>query len=233
MLQKIRSFSLYAVGPVIVLILGLALSTSILSQTTSLVGAYQTTPANEEPFPRPFSLPSGNFLLYTPQIASWDDQKHVVMWSAVSYKPTAAKEPIMGVIKGEADTKVSLDARLVELTPFKITEMHFPTLSREDTQKLSTDIQNAIAKGNRIISLDRVLAAVDKSQIRPKEQPIALKADPPRIFFSSSPAILVNFDGQPIFSPIENLDLKFAVNTNWDLFENVPTKTYYLRYDKA
>ena len=233
MFQKLRSYSLYAVGPATVIIVGLALNTSILSQTSALVGVYQTTPVNEEPFPRPFSLPSGNFLLYTPQIASWDDQKHVVMWSAVSYKPTAAKEPIMGVIKGEADTKVSLDARLVELTPFKITEMHFPTLSREDTQKLSTDIQNAIAKGNRIISLDRVLAAVDKSQIRPKEQPIALKADPPRIFFSSSPAILVNFDGQPIFSPIENLDLKFAVNTNWDLFENVPTKTYYLRYDKA
>src|SRR4030095_16236155 len=33
----------------------------------------------------------------------------------------------------------------------------------------------------------------------------------------------------PIWSPIKDNDLKFAVNTNWDLFEHGPTKTYYLR----
>ena len=81
-----------------------------------------------------------------------------------------------------------------------------------------------------MIALDRVLATVDKSQIIPKNVE-GVKADPPKIFFSKTPAVLVNIDGEPIWSPIKDNDLKFAVNTNWDLFQHAPTKTLYLRND--
>jgi len=203
----------------------------VTTQAPSLVRSSQTVqaPAQEVPFPRSYELTSGNALVYTPQVASWDDQKRVVVWAAVSYKPTTADKPAMGVIKGEAETKVALDERLVDLSPLKITEVNFPTLARDDTQKLSTELQDAIVNGNRTISLDRVLAAVDKSQLNLKADSHGLKADPPKIFFSPTPAILVNFDGDPVFSPIKDNDLKFAVNTNWDLFEHVPTQIYYLR----
>jgi hypothetical protein len=40
---------------------------------------------------------------------------------------------------------------------------------------------------------------------------------------------MVNVDGEPIWSPIKENDLKFAVNTNWDLFQHGPTNTLYLR----
>ena len=73
-----------------------------------------------------------------------------------------------------------------------------------------------------------MLAYVDTSKIIPKNVE-GVKADPPAIFFSTRPAVLVNLDGEPIWSPIKDNDLKFAVNTNWDLFEHAPTKTYYLR----
>ena len=43
----------------------------------------------------------------------------------------------------------------------------------------------------------------------------------------------MNFDSDPIWSPIEANDLKFAVNTNWDVFEHTPTKTYFLRVNAA
>jgi hypothetical protein len=58
-----------------------------------------------------------------------------------------------------------------------------------------------------------------------------LKSDPPQIFMSRTPAILVSFDGEPIWSPIKETDLKFAVNTNWDFFQYPPSNTYYLRND--
>ena len=60
-----------------------------------------------------------------------------------------------------------------------------------------------------MIALDRVLANLDASQIRPKNVD-GVKADPPTIFFSTKPAILVGFDGPPIWSPIKDNDLKFA-----------------------
>ena len=60
-----------------------------------------------------------------------------------------------------------------------------------------------------------------------------VKADPPPIFFSKTPAALVNIDGDPIWAPIPQNDLRSAVNTNWDLFEHGPTKTYYLRNEQV
>jgi hypothetical protein len=80
----------------------------------------------------------------------------------------------------------------------------------------------------RVIALDRVLASVDTSKILPRNVD-GVKADPPKIFFSTTPAVLVTLDGEPIWSPIADNDLKYAVNTNWDLFEHAPTKTFYLR----
>ena len=91
---------------------------------------------------------------------------------------------------------------------------------------------HAITVDERVIALDRVLASLDTSQILPKNIE-GLKADPPPIFFSKTPAILVNIDGDPIWAPIAQNDLQSAVNTNWDLFQHVPTKTYYLRHDKV
>jgi len=44
---------------------------------------------------------------------------------------------------------------------------------------------------------------------------------------------VVNLDGAAIWSTIEGVDLKFAANTNWDLFEQAPTATYYLRYNSS
>jgi len=202
---------------------------SVSAQSPSQARSDQVAPVPEVPFPRSYELASGNALLYAPQIESWDDQKRVVVWAAVSYKPASAAQPAMGVIKGEAETRVALDQRIVDLSPLKITEINFPTLSRDDTQKLSNELQNAIVNGNRTISLDRVLAAIDNSQLNLKGDSHGLKADPPKIFFSATPSILVSFDGDPVFSPIKDVDLKFAVNTNWDVFEHVPTKVYYLR----
>ncbi len=112
----------------------------------------------------------------------------------------------------------------------KIVEANFPALPKEQVQAVAAGIDKAIPQEDRIIALDRVLASVDKSQIVPKNVE-GVKADPPTIFFSKTPAVLVNLDGEPIWSPIKDNELKYAVNTNWDLFEFAPTKTYYLRND--
>ena len=53
------------------------------------------------------------------------------------------------------------------------------------------------------------------------------------MFWAPAPAILVNLDGDPIWSPIKDVDLRYAVNTNWDLFEHTPTKTLYLRDNRS
>jgi hypothetical protein len=180
-------------------------------------------------WPRMYSLPSeGSILVYQPQISSWDKQSHLVAFSAVSYRSKAGDKPALGTIKIEADTSVALAERLVSFQKMKIVEATFNTLQKEQVQEITATIDQAIPDDERVIALDRVLANVDKSLIVPKNVE-GIKADPPTIFFSKTPAVIVNVDGEPIWSPIKGNDLTFAVNTNWDLFQHGPTSTYYLR----
>ena len=69
------------------------------------------------------------------------------------------------------------------------------------------EIAASVPLDERVIALDRVLANIDTSQIIPKNVE-GVKADPPPIFFSKTPAVLVNIDGDPIWAPIEHNDLK-------------------------
>jgi len=180
-------------------------------------------------WPRAYALPSeAQMVIFQPQAQSWEGQKHLVAMAAVSYTKKDAPKPEMGTIKLEADTSVALQERMVKFATVKVTETNFQSLPKEQIQEIVTGIEKIIPPEERVISLDRVISQVDKSIIIPKNVE-GLKSDPPLVFVSKSPAIMLSFDGDPIWSPIKDNDLKFAVNTNWDLLQYPPTNTYYLR----
>ena len=200
----------------------------MLSSVAAVVRAGQT---DADPgWPRAHTTKrGGRVVIYQPQVASWEGQKHLVAYAAVSYLAKGAEKPILGTIKVESDTKVALEQRLVSFAEFKVTETNFGSLERGRIREILAEISEAIPAGERVIALDRVVAGLDTSQIIPRNVE-GVKAEPPTIFFSTKPALLVNLDGHVIWSPIKNNDLRYAINTNWDLFEHVPSKTLYLRH---
>jgi hypothetical protein len=171
-------------------------------------------------------------VLYQPQIGLWPDQKHMTAFAAVSYLAPGAQKPALGTLKIEADTQVALKERLVNFSHLTITTASFQTLSKDTVGPVVAEIVAAIPREERVIGLDRVLAMVDTSAIK-VQNTAGIKADPPAIFFSQAPSILVNFDGEPVWSTIPNNELKFAVNTNWDVFEYAPEKSYFLRQNDS
>jgi hypothetical protein len=182
-------------------------------------------------WPRTAALTSGGSVtLYQPQVENWAGQKDIVAWSAVSYTPPGAKEAALGTIKIEGKTKVSLDERVVSLE-LQVTEFNFPSLKTDQVKTLVADVQK-LPQRERVLDLDRLMAYVADSPLTPKNVE-GLKADPPKIFSAVAPAILINIDGEPIWSPIKEVDLKYVINTNWDLFEHTPTKAFYLRYNES
>lgn len=210
------------------------------SQAQAPAAAPKAAPAAPAPaasvdggWPRAYATPSGGrILVYQPQVASWEGQRRMVAYAAVGYEAKGAAKPALGSLKIEANTKVAVSERLVSFSDFRITESSFPTLPKESVREVVAEIDKSIPADERVIALDRVLAHVDKSQILPKNAE-GVKADPPKIFYSDTPAVLVNLDGEVIWSPIRENDLKFAVNTNWDLFSHEPTQTLYLRNEDA
>src|SRR5689334_11017138 len=151
-------------------------------------------------WPRAYTAASGvQIVLYQPQIASWPDQKHMTIYAAVSYQPKDSKTPALGALKIESDTSVAVEDRLVNFSQFTVTEASFPQTPRDQVKAIVDEIIATVPRDQRVIALDRVLAMVDTSQVSPRNME-GVKADPPPIFFSATPAVLVNLDGPPIWS---------------------------------
>jgi hypothetical protein len=214
---------------VCVLALTLLLSPSVFAAQAPA----RPAPQVDGGWPRSYTAVSGTRItLFEPQIVSWTDQKWMVLYAAVAYTGKDDKMPALGTLRIEAGTKVSVPERLVSFDEFNITTANFPSLSREELTAVVSEINAAIPRDERVIGLDRVLAAVDSSEIKPRDNS-GVKADPPVVFYSTTPAVVVNFDGDPIWSPIKDNDLRIAVNTNWDVFQYPPSNLYYLRINTS
>ncbi|MBK6316158.1 MAG: hypothetical protein IPF53_18160 [Blastocatellia bacterium] len=190
-------------------------------------------PRGDIGWPRATTTESGaRAVLYQPQVAEWADQKLLKAVAAMSYQPSGVAEPQLGTVTFEANTYVSVAERLVAFSPLRVIGTNFPTLSKEDTRVLVDEIVAKLPAEERVISLDRVLSQISMSALTPKNA-AGIKTDPPDILVSARPAVLVSFDGDPIWSPIEANDLEFTVNTNWDLFRYGPTGLCYLRFENT
>lgn len=177
-------------------------------------------------WPRLIAAPSGaDIVLYQPQVLSWEGQKHIVAMCAVSYMPKGAQKPELGTIRFESPTSTSVEDRMVNLQKLQITSMRFASLQKAQTQEVLTEITKSFPQENLLVSLDRIIAMADTSLISAKG--VAINTVPPPIYFSKKPAILVQFNGEPIMAPVEG-SLKYVVNTNWDVFRDEDAKLYFL-----
>src|SRR5205823_7595199 len=55
-----------------------------------------------------------------------------------------------------------------------------------------------------------------------------LNNDAPKIFVGYRPSILLSVNGEPVLSVVPNTNLQFVVNTQWPLFFDEGSSTYYL-----
>ena len=151
----------------------------VLAQTTSSTTTTSTTtktsttpgsPADPDGgWPRSLTTASGaTLILYQPQILSWNGQSQLDAMAALSYAPRGASQPMLGTVRLSSPTSVSMEERLVSFSNIQIAEIKFSTLSKEQSQEVAKEIQSTLPNAPLVMSLDRVLAAMDKSQITAK-----------------------------------------------------------------
>ena len=162
---------------------------------------------------------------YEPQATDWKDYKELDGRMAVSITQPGKTTPVYGVVNLKADTVA--DATVV-VSNVQVASTNFPTLTADQQKKLDDYIRSkATDLGSRVLPLNTVVLSLQKSQTQTARQ-VKVNTTPPKIYYSQTPAILVLFDGDPLFGPIKGLtgDLTFAFNTNWNVFKTA--NTYYL-----
>lgn len=176
-------------------------------------------------WPREVTNDWAKLVYYQPQVDQWRDFKQLTAQIAFSLTPKDGKE-VLGVASLQAETMVDKDSHNVFFKNVEATDVRFPALDEKQTPQLEKLFKELLPKSGNPIGLDRVMA--DLANSKSPDNGVAVKNDPPVIFYSASPSILLIVQGEPVLAPVEKTNLSYVVNTNWDLFYDKSSKKYYL-----
>ena len=169
--------------------------------------------APDQLWPRTLSKNGATVTVYQPQAISWPDREKLTARAAVEIKPKGQNKPLLGTV--ELSMSTSTDAGIVHLSDAQLLATHFPALDTQQAATLEAKLRAALPEIDlRPVPLSAVLLSLEQSP----EAPVAVKNDPPTIYYASTPASLVVFDGEPVLAPAGKGGLSFAVNTNWNVF---------------
>lgn len=193
-------------------------------ESTKTESSSPVTVAEEDPgWPRQVTNQGNTLVLYQPQVDDWKNFRELDWRWAFSLTPAGGQE-VVGVATLHANTDVDNENKMVLLTNTKIVDAKFPSLDAESAAKM-TQLARSFLPPSVSISMYRLIASV------PKNEPAfaaPLMNDPPQIFVSYKPAILLDVDGPPVRAAIENSKLEYVMNTHWPLFFDKSQSAFFL-----
>jgi len=197
-----------------------------IAVTAGSFTAKSATLSPDPGWPRQRANEKGTLVYYQPQVDAWTNFKDLSFRMAFSLTPKGGKE-IVGVLEVQAQTDVNMDDHSVLIRDFKINEVKLPGLDPTKISSVEQTVRGFLPPGHTVVmALDRLVATVEKSET---PAPVPVQNNPPEIFVSTTPAILLNVDGKGVQADIPATNLGFFVNANFPLFyEKESRKEYYL-----
>ena len=183
--------------------------------TITNLAAKAANPPADPGWPRQRTNEKGRLVYYQPQVDAWTNFKELSFRMAFSLTPKGGKE-IVGVVEVQAQTDVNMDDRSVLIRDFKINEVKLPGLDPAKASQVDQAVRSFLPPDHTVVmALDRLVASVEKTQAPATVQ---VQNDPPEIFVSYTPAILLDIDGEPTRAEIADTNMGFVVNSNFPLF---------------
>jgi hypothetical protein len=179
--------------------------------------------AQDPGWPRQIVKPGGTLIIYQPQVDDWNNFTDIKWRQAFQLTPVGAKQ-IVGAATFEGATEVNTDTHMVFMSNLRVLNTYFPSQDPATSAQMDQLFRTFLPPTVNI-SLERVVAYTPKPQ---SVKTVPLNNNPPFIFVSNTPAILLGVDGEPVLAELPHTDLKFVVNTLWPLFFDKSNSQYYL-----
>lgn len=135
--------------------------------------------------------------------------------------------PLYGIVSLTARTDVDKESRIVTPEDLKISSVTFPAAKSRESE-LERAIRDSMPQWPRTITMDRLLADLAMTQAEGENESVTVKNDPPRILYSSMPAVLILVDGQPVLRSVEGTPFQHVINTPATLLYDTSASRYYL-----
>ena len=182
--------------------------------------------AEEDNWPRKIERNGATIIIYQPQTESLSANT-LESRAAISVTNQEYTTPVFGAMWFECNISTDLDDRTVELLDLQVTAAKFPDVDAEDIQRLTDLLEEEIPRWEMELSLDRLLADLDMTEVQ-AELSDNLNNAPPEIIFSSAPAMLILVDGEPQFEEIEKTSYERVVNTPYFIVKDTKKGNYYI-----
>jgi hypothetical protein len=161
-----------------------------------------TTASSADPgWPREVAKDGATLTYYQPQIDDWKDYKELTGRLAFSLTPKGGKSAL-GVASLKAKTQTDKDAGLVVIKSIEVVDTRFPSLDSASLKPMDKLFRQLFPTAGMTVSLDRIAAGVERGKSEGK--PVRVKTEPPPIFVSEQPAILLFVDGDPVRVPVDS-----------------------------
>jgi len=181
-----------------------------------------------ESWPRAIQLEHGTLTVFTPQVETFEGVT-LTGRAAVSWEATGGT-PVFGVFWFDSRVLIDKDQGIVKVEEFKVTKVRFPNAKPEQEEKVKKTVEEEVPKWDVSMTLDDLQAAVAASE-RMKKSEKGIAAPVPKLIFSTDPAALLLYDGQPVVRPIPDTGLERVVNTPLFVVRDPGTSRFYLGSD--
>jgi hypothetical protein len=177
-------------------------------------------------WPRAITAGDLTVTLYQPQVESWDENQ-IRSRAAVAVQTKESAVPVYGVVWLTARTDVDRETRLVRLDDVQVVKASFPSHA-DRADEFALAIREHIPTHDVYVALDRLQASLAVTRAESQHATVHVRNDPPRIFVSTEPAVLVLVDGQPALRPTATAGLLRIINTRALLVFAQADGLYYL-----
>jgi hypothetical protein len=182
------------------------------------------TQENAAKWPRALELENATVVVYQPQL---EKLAGVILSGRAAFAWEAkGAAPVFGVFWFDARVLVDKDSRQVHVEGVTVRKVRLPNADTAQEQAVASVVEKEVPQWDLRPSLDEIQDAVAASERQEKTDRLA--ANPPKFVFSRDPAVLLYFDGAPIFRPIEKTKLERAVNTPLFVVRDPEVKRSYL-----
>ncbi len=177
-------------------------------------------------WPRDIEFKKGVITIYQPQIESFENDK-VVAHAAIAVKQKD-KSPVFGAMRFTSRVQTDLDARLVTYDKIVIESLKFPEGDDDEVENIRKAMTEKLSGLTMTLSLERFSASIEHL-VADDNQAGDFNNTPPKIYFETSPSVLIFIDGEPILKEVENSSFKYVMNSPYFLVLRPSDKKYYLK----
>ncbi len=178
-------------------------------------------------FPRQWTNESGTVVVHAPEIDAWPNFETLEARAAVEVTLAGDDVSTIASIQFTATTETNLDLGLIAIDNIELTAVNMSLMvAPEYAARFEAVIRENLRANPQEIPVEVVLGYISPDATLPT--PEGMRLEPPPIFYSMTPAVLLQTDGDPLVAPIPDTQLQFVINTNWDLLKYRDSEWYLL-----